>query len=222
LAWGGGCGLDSTGSGQRLVAGCCECSDEPSGSCAMKLDDIHKKCKLCRNCYPLMHLVSNLLSNFWMSHTVTITFVSNLVMAKLTFIWMASQTYSCRIWATENLLHAECVTVWCGIYLTDVMCPDFFDNKMGTVPMVTGAVITTFSHCSETWWWIKNGTFSSNKMVQSATLQGNQWLASDSCYVVGWFPNMENLPWPSRSPNFFSGATWSKGYSEQSWGHYRK
>jgi hypothetical protein len=32
LAW--GCGLDSTGSGQGLVAGCCECGDEPSDSCA--------------------------------------------------------------------------------------------------------------------------------------------------------------------------------------------
>jgi hypothetical protein len=28
LAWGGG-GLDSTGSGQVPVAGCCECGDEP-------------------------------------------------------------------------------------------------------------------------------------------------------------------------------------------------
>jgi hypothetical protein len=32
-----GCGLDSTGSGQRPVAGCCECGDEPSGSCATEL-----------------------------------------------------------------------------------------------------------------------------------------------------------------------------------------
>jgi hypothetical protein len=31
-----GCGLDSTGSGQGPVAGCCECSDEPSGSCKSK------------------------------------------------------------------------------------------------------------------------------------------------------------------------------------------
>jgi hypothetical protein len=30
----GGCGLDSTVSGQGPVAGCCECGDEPSGSCA--------------------------------------------------------------------------------------------------------------------------------------------------------------------------------------------
>jgi hypothetical protein len=30
-------GLDSTGSGQGPVAGCCECSDEPSGSCATEL-----------------------------------------------------------------------------------------------------------------------------------------------------------------------------------------
>jgi hypothetical protein len=27
--WVGGCGLDSTGSGQGPVAGCCECGDEP-------------------------------------------------------------------------------------------------------------------------------------------------------------------------------------------------
>jgi hypothetical protein len=37
LAWGGGCGLDSTGSGQGPVAGCCECDDEPSCSCATEL-----------------------------------------------------------------------------------------------------------------------------------------------------------------------------------------
>jgi hypothetical protein len=32
-----GCGLDSTGSGQGPVAGCCECGNEPSGSCATEL-----------------------------------------------------------------------------------------------------------------------------------------------------------------------------------------
>jgi hypothetical protein len=32
-----GCGLDSTGSGQGPMAGCCECSDETSGSCANEL-----------------------------------------------------------------------------------------------------------------------------------------------------------------------------------------
>jgi hypothetical protein len=37
LAWGGGCGLDSTGSGQGPVAGFCECGEEPSGSCATEL-----------------------------------------------------------------------------------------------------------------------------------------------------------------------------------------
>jgi hypothetical protein len=37
LAWGGGCGLDSTGSGQGTVAGCYECGNEPSGSCATEL-----------------------------------------------------------------------------------------------------------------------------------------------------------------------------------------
>jgi hypothetical protein len=35
LAW--GCGLDSTGSGKGSVAGCCECGDEPSSSCATEL-----------------------------------------------------------------------------------------------------------------------------------------------------------------------------------------
>jgi hypothetical protein len=34
LDWLGGYGLDSTVSGQGPVAGCCECGDEPSGSCA--------------------------------------------------------------------------------------------------------------------------------------------------------------------------------------------
>jgi hypothetical protein len=29
--------LDPVGSGQGPVAGCCECGDEPSGSCAMEL-----------------------------------------------------------------------------------------------------------------------------------------------------------------------------------------
>jgi hypothetical protein len=33
----GGCGLDSAVSGQGPVAGCCECGDEPSGSCATEL-----------------------------------------------------------------------------------------------------------------------------------------------------------------------------------------
>jgi hypothetical protein len=33
----GGGGLDSTGSGQGPVAGCCECGDEPSGFCATEL-----------------------------------------------------------------------------------------------------------------------------------------------------------------------------------------
>jgi hypothetical protein len=35
LYW--GCVLDSTGSGQGPVAGCCECGDEPLCSCATGL-----------------------------------------------------------------------------------------------------------------------------------------------------------------------------------------
>jgi hypothetical protein len=37
IGLGGGGGLDSSGSGQGPVAGCCECGDEPSGSCATEL-----------------------------------------------------------------------------------------------------------------------------------------------------------------------------------------
>jgi hypothetical protein len=37
-----GCGLDSTVSGQGPVAGCCECGDEPSGSCATELVSLVK------------------------------------------------------------------------------------------------------------------------------------------------------------------------------------
>jgi hypothetical protein len=32
-----GCGLDLTVSEQGPVVGCCECGNEPSGSCAMEL-----------------------------------------------------------------------------------------------------------------------------------------------------------------------------------------
>jgi hypothetical protein len=34
---GWGCGVDSPGSGERSLAGCCVCGDEPSGSGAMEL-----------------------------------------------------------------------------------------------------------------------------------------------------------------------------------------
>jgi hypothetical protein len=33
----GSCGFELTGSGQGPVASCCECGDEPSGSCATDL-----------------------------------------------------------------------------------------------------------------------------------------------------------------------------------------
>jgi hypothetical protein len=44
--WGGG--LHSTSSGQGLEAGCCKCSDEPLGSCAIELIISHLKCVLSR------------------------------------------------------------------------------------------------------------------------------------------------------------------------------
>jgi hypothetical protein len=40
----GGCGLDSTVSGQGSVACCCECGDESSGSCATELVRCHISC----------------------------------------------------------------------------------------------------------------------------------------------------------------------------------
>jgi hypothetical protein len=39
-SWLGGCGLDSTGSGQGQVVGRCDCGDEPSGSCATELVNV--------------------------------------------------------------------------------------------------------------------------------------------------------------------------------------
>jgi hypothetical protein len=41
----GGCGLDSTGSGQGRLAGCGECDDEPSGSCATEVVSYINYCK---------------------------------------------------------------------------------------------------------------------------------------------------------------------------------
>jgi hypothetical protein len=40
-----GCGLDSTGSGQGPVASCCECGDEPAGSCATELVSYCFRCE---------------------------------------------------------------------------------------------------------------------------------------------------------------------------------
>jgi hypothetical protein len=50
LAWGGGCGLDSTVSGQGPVSGCCECGDEPSGSCATELFILDVDYTICITC----------------------------------------------------------------------------------------------------------------------------------------------------------------------------
>jgi hypothetical protein len=40
IGLGGGCGFDSTSPGQGPAVGCCDCSDEPSGSCATELVNI--------------------------------------------------------------------------------------------------------------------------------------------------------------------------------------
>jgi hypothetical protein len=49
IGLGEGCGSDSTGSGQGLVTGCCECGDEPSGSCATELVSLYMQTLLEEN-----------------------------------------------------------------------------------------------------------------------------------------------------------------------------
>jgi hypothetical protein len=58
LAWGGG-GLDSTGSGQGPVTGCCECGDVPSGSCATELVIRVSNLKEYKTCYNCKHQFAN-------------------------------------------------------------------------------------------------------------------------------------------------------------------
>jgi hypothetical protein len=47
--------LDSTGSGQGPVADCCECGDEPSGSCATDLVLVSYRYVACY--HPLRHSI---------------------------------------------------------------------------------------------------------------------------------------------------------------------
>jgi hypothetical protein len=54
--------LDSTGSGQGPLAGCCECGDEPSGSCTMEL---------------VFHIV--LINGFIFTYTEFLLFTVNIV-----------------------------------------------------------------------------------------------------------------------------------------------
>jgi hypothetical protein len=47
IGWGEGvCAVDSPGSGEGSLAGCCECGDEPSGSGATRLVIIHTHCRM--------------------------------------------------------------------------------------------------------------------------------------------------------------------------------
>jgi hypothetical protein len=61
----GGCGLDSTGSGQGPVAGCCECGDEPSGSCATELVSLMTSPSYLCVCLPSLHQLVNELVDFY-------------------------------------------------------------------------------------------------------------------------------------------------------------
>jgi hypothetical protein len=71
--------------------------------------------------------------------------------------------------------------------------PYFFEDEMGTALTVTGDHYEQWHLQWSARWWIKNGAFGSNRMVQPATLQGNHWLASDNCSPDGWFPDMETF-----------------------------
>jgi uncharacterized protein (DUF983 family) len=61
-------GLDSTVSGQGPVAGCCECGDEPSGSCATELVSYLSLCSVvfvCMFCIFMTYSTSRCHSNLW-------------------------------------------------------------------------------------------------------------------------------------------------------------
>ena len=62
---------------------------------------------------------------------------------------------NCRIWGSENPriiaekpFHHQCVTVWCGFWIGDVIGPYFFENEAGATVTVNGlryrAMITDF------------------------------------------------------------------------------
>jgi hypothetical protein len=69
--WLGGCGLDSTVSGQGPVAGCCECGDEPSGSCATELVSY---ILLAARAYKSMHITTTFNIVYFPSH-VNLTYI---------------------------------------------------------------------------------------------------------------------------------------------------
>jgi hypothetical protein len=60
---GGGCGMDSCGSGKGQVAGCCECGDEPSGSGAT--ESVHR--------HLIGQHVSDNLTGELIGHSITFT-----------------------------------------------------------------------------------------------------------------------------------------------------
>jgi hypothetical protein len=123
-------------------------------------------------------------------------FLTNLIMRDEAHFHLDgfTNTHNCRIWETENPmvihekpLHPEHVTVWCAIYSTDVIGHYFFVDEMGRALTVTGdhyrAMITKFlAPAVERMTMNQEWGFGSNRMVQPATLQGNQWLASDTCF----------------------------------------
>jgi hypothetical protein len=58
--WLGGCGLDSTSSGQGPVAGCCECGDESLGSCTTELVSFNEMRKIETNTINMITVNSQL------------------------------------------------------------------------------------------------------------------------------------------------------------------
>jgi hypothetical protein len=187
-----------------------------------------------------MHiLVSVFLSHFWLSPAMTISFLPILLWeTKLTFIWMASQT---RTTAESGQLR----TLWLFIRNHCILRVSQFGvryaQQMWLVPAslrmkwaehlrLQVTVTEQWSPHSwhlqwSAWRWIKNGAFGSNRMVQPATLQGNQWLASDNCSRTAdfpiWRPSLATPVSRFGSSRFFYGATWRKGYTKQNPGPFR-
>jgi hypothetical protein len=155
-----------------------------------------------------MHiLVSVFLSDFWGSPTMRITFLPiSLWETKLTFIWMASQTHTT---AESGQLRTLCLFMRNHCTLSESQFGVRYAPQMWLVP--TSLRMKWAEHLrlqvtfTEQWsphslhlqWsarrWIKNGALDSSRMVQPATLQGNQWLVSDNCFPDGWFSDMETF-----------------------------
>lgn len=121
---------------------------------------------------------------------VTVTFSLILLwVIKLTFIWVASQTHrtvdcgQLRILGLFMGNHCTLSMSQFGVGYTQQLClvPTSLRMKWTQQLRIQATITKQWPPHSLPllWstWWMKNGTFSSNKMVQAVTLQENQRLA---------------------------------------------